>query len=103
MRRLETLLDQVADALIVGDFKSLAKLTPEIEAQVLDATDLTLADSLGIKAQRNARLLDAASRGVKAARLRLNEVVQGPTLTTYDSHGQKAQISMLVASRSHRV
>jgi hypothetical protein len=103
MDRLEMLLDQAAAALIAGDFGALAGLTTQIEAQSLATTDVKIAESLMTKAQRNARLLDAASRGVKAARMRLTEVVRGPTLTTYDSRGQKAQISAFVESRSHRV
>jgi hypothetical protein len=103
MEKLETLLDLAAAALIAGDFDSLTRLTPQIEAQDLATTDRKTAEVLQGKAQRNARLLDAATRGVKAARLRLNEVVRGPTLTTYDSRGQKAQISAFVETRSHRV
>jgi hypothetical protein len=103
MEKLETLLDLAAAALIAGDFDALTRLTPQIEAQGLTTTDRRTAEALQAKAQRNARLLDAATRGVKAARLRLTEVVRGPTLTTYDSRGQKAQISSLVESRSHRV
>jgi hypothetical protein len=30
---------------------------------------------------------------VKAARLRVAEITRGPTLTTYDARGQKAQIA----------
>lgn len=103
MEKLETLLDLTAAALIAGDFDALTRLTSQIEAQGLTTTDRRTAEALQAKAQRNARLLDAATRGVKAARLRLTEVVRGPTLTTYDSRGQKAQISSLVETRSHRV
>ncbi|WP_137109377.1 hypothetical protein [Rhodobacter sp. SY28-1] len=103
MERLETLLDQVAAALIAGDFAALARLAPQIEAQSLAGRDRPAAEALREKALRNERLLDAAARGVKAASLRFSEVVRGPTLTTYDSRGQKAQISALAETRSRRV
>lgn len=103
MENLETLLDLAAAALIKGDFDALTNLTPQIEAQKLVKTDRRTAEALQAKALRNARLLDAATRGVKAARLRISEVTRGPTLTTYDARGQKAQISTLAETRSHRV
>ncbi len=103
MEKLESLLDLAAAALIAGDFDALTRLTPQIEAQSLTSTDRKRAEALRAKAQRNERLLDAATRGVKAARLRLTEVARGPTLTTYDARGQKAQISTFAEARSHRV
>jgi flagellar biosynthesis/type III secretory pathway chaperone len=103
METLETLLDLAAAALIKGDFDALTNLTPQIEAQKLARTDRRTAEALQTKALRNARLLDAASRGVKAAQLRISEVTRAPTLTTYDARGQKAQISTFAETRSHRV
>jgi hypothetical protein len=103
MEKLESLLDLAAAALIAGDFQALSRLTPQLEAQSLNISDRGMAAAVQAKAQRNARLLDAASRGVKAARLRLTEVARGPTLTTYDARGQKAQISTFAETRSHRV
>ena len=55
------------------------------------------------KALRNARLLEAATRGVKAARLRMTEITRGPTLTTYDARGQKAEIAPLGLTPARRV
>jgi hypothetical protein len=103
MGKLESLLDLVAAALIAGDFEELNRLTPQLEAQSLNTSDRDRAEALQAKAQRNARLLDAATRGVKAARLRITEVARGATLTTYDARGQKAQISSFAETRSHRV
>ncbi len=103
MEKLEALLDQAASALIAGDFDALSRLTPQIDAQPLAGADRQTAEILMEKARRNERLLDAAARGVKAASLRFSEVVRGPTLTTYDARGQKAQINALAEIRSRRV
>ena len=92
MALLEDLLDQAAQALLAGNLDDLAALTPQIESAALPQDRVTAA-RLQAKAQRNARLLEAATRGVKAARLRVAEITRGPTLTTYDARGQKAQIA----------
>ncbi|WP_333816102.1 hypothetical protein [Tabrizicola sp.] len=91
--QLESLLDQAAAALTQGDLAALARLTPEIEAARIAPPDRASAERLQAKARRNARLLEAATRGVKAARLRMAEITRGPTLTTYDARGQKAEIA----------
>jgi hypothetical protein len=90
---LETLLDEAAAALMAGDLAALARLTPGIEAARITPADRTEAERLQIKARRNARLLEAATRGVRAARLRMAEIARGPTLTTYDARGHKAEIA----------
>ena len=101
--QLEALLDQAADALLTGDLAALARLAPQIEAARIAPASRTEAERLQRKAQRNARLLDAATRGVKAARLRMGEITRGPTLTTYDARGQKAQIAPLATEPARRV
>ncbi len=103
MEKLDTLLDQAAEALIAGDFAALTRLTPQIEGHNLANIDRPTAETLRAKALRNARLLDAATRGVTAARLRMAEIASGPTLTTYDARGQKALLSVVSELRSHRV
>ncbi|RYI35486.1 MAG: flagellar biosynthesis protein FlgN [Acetobacteraceae bacterium] len=103
MTPLEDLLDQAAAALLQGDLTALSRLTPEIEAARIAPVDRMGAERLHRKAQRNARLLDAATRGVKAARLRMAEITRGPTLTTYDARGQKAEIAPLALSPARRV
>jgi hypothetical protein len=103
MAPLETLLDDAARALLVGDLTALARLTPLIESASAAPLDPASAHRLQTKAQRNARLLDAAARGVKAARNRLSEISKGPTLTTYDARGQKAQIAPLGLVPARRV
>ena len=103
MTPLEILLDQASAALLAGDLAGLSRLTPLIEAASVAPCDRISAERLQRKALRNAHLLDAASRGVKAARLRLSEIARGPTLTTYDARGRKAQIAPLGAAPARRV
>jgi hypothetical protein len=103
MAPLEDLLDQAATALLAGDLAALVQLTPQIETASLAAPDRATAERLHQKAHRNARLLDAAARGVKAARLRLIEITRGPTLTTYDARGQKAELPPFGIDRARRV
>ena len=96
---LEDLLDRTRDALVAGDLAALAALAPRVEALTdslakLDARD---AQRLHRKASRNALLLQAAARGVRAAQGRFGEIVAGPTLTTYDSRGRKEAIAPLSA------
>jgi hypothetical protein len=100
---LEDLLDRAAEALLAGDLAQLSELTPRIEAAEPSARDRATAERLQAKALRNARLLDAANRGVRAARLRMVEITRGPTLTTYDARGQKAAILPHDPSAARRV
>lgn len=103
MRQLEALLDQAAQALVSGNLPELARLVPQIESANLQATDRPTADRLRAKAERNARLLEAAMRGLKSARHRVAEITRGPTLSTYDARGQIAVIAPLAAEPARRV
>jgi hypothetical protein len=101
---LEDLLDQVAEALLAGDLAALAALAPMVEAgaAALSAPDPANADRLRVRAKRNARLLEAAARGVKAALGRLTEIARGPALTTYDARGLKATIAPIGLAAARR-
>jgi hypothetical protein len=103
MANLEALLDAAAEALLVGNLAALSQLTPQIESVSITPPDRATAERLHAKAQRNARLLQAASRGVKAARLRVAEITRGPTLTTYDARGQKALVATSGLEPARRV
>jgi hypothetical protein len=103
MANLEALLDAAAEALLAGNLAALSQLTPQIESVSITLPDRATAERLHAKAQRNARLLQAASRGVKAARLRVAEITRGPTLTTYDARGQKALIATSGLEPARRV
>ncbi len=93
---LETLLDQTRDAVLAGDFAALADLAPQVEAEAgdLPRLDAAAARRLQQKAARNAQLLQAATRGIRAAQDRLEEICNGPTLTTYDARGKRAAIAL---------
>ncbi|MFN5998937.1 MAG: hypothetical protein ACK47C_05670 [Paracoccaceae bacterium] len=103
MKQLELLLDDAAEALLSGNLAALALLVPQIESIDVKPIDRTSAERLRSKAERNARLLEAASRGVKAARLRVTEIARGPALTTYDARGQKALIAPIGTEPARRV
>lgn len=89
---LEKLLDQTRDALISGDFSDLERFAAAVETLTisLPQLDRPMAERLRRKADRNAKLLQAATRGIKAARQRLSEVSSCPRLTTYDAKGRRA-------------
>ena len=101
---LDSLLDLAADALLRGDLAALAGLTQAIEAQAdTPPQDRAMAERLRVKADRNARLLQAAGRGVRAARARLADIAAGPVLTTYDSHGRRESVARLALGPTRRV
>ncbi len=92
---LDSLLDATRDALLAGDFAALAGLGAGVaaEADRLPVLDAVAAQRLRSKAERNERLLQAAGRGLRAARDRMAEIASGPSLATYDSHGRKASLA----------
>ena len=92
--QLEVLLDQTRDALIAGNFAVLSQLSAQVEvlADALPHVDRPTADRLRSKADRNARLLQAAMRGIKAARQRLSDISTASTLSTYDARGRREVI-----------
>jgi hypothetical protein len=93
-RTLDDLLDLTADALRRGDLAALPDLTQAILAQAdTPPRDQATADRLRAKADRNTRLLQAAGRGVRAARTRLGDITTGPVLTTYDAHGRRESLA----------
>ncbi len=101
---LEDILDQTRDALVAGDLAALASLAPRVAALADSLADLDprAAQRLHRKASRNAQLLQAAARGLRAAQGRFGEIVAGPTLTTYDSRGRKEAIAPLSALAPRR-
>lgn len=102
---LETLLDQTRDAVLTGDLALLADLAPRVAAMAEDLPhlDAAAADRLRTKAERNAQLLQAATRGVRAAQGRFKEIAAGPMLTTYDARGHKAAIAPVSAIAPRRI
>ena len=94
MTPLEHLLDRVRDALIAGDLAALSGLDLRMMAEVdhFSLSDAVAVRRLHRKAERNARLLQAAARGLGAARHRMAEITSGPGLATYDAQGRKAPL-----------
>lgn len=95
MARLEDLLDQAAEALLRGDLAALPALTEAIVSETESLAEAAPGvERLREKADRNARLTQAAARGVRAARGRLSEIASGPVLTTYDALGRRAAVTL---------
>lgn len=92
---LDDLLDQARDALVTGNLSALADLAPRVEAlaESLSQIDRPAAERLRRKADRNARLLQAATRGVRAAQQRWLEINTGASLVTYDARGRRETLS----------
>jgi hypothetical protein len=94
MSPLETLLDQTREALLSGDLAALSGLDDQIAAALdkLPVLGTDAARRVQRKAERNAKLLQAAGRGLRAARDRMAEIASGPSLATYDAQGRKAAL-----------
>jgi hypothetical protein len=92
---LEDLLDQAFAALLAGDLAALAGLDAQIDAAAgtLPTLGEGAARRLQRKAERNAKLLQAAGRGLRAARDRMADILSGSRLTTYDSQGRKSALA----------
>jgi len=95
-RALEQLLDRMHAAVLAGDIRDLATAAPELEAVLADfATlgDRGLGERLRRKAARNATCLQAAARGLRAARRRIAEIRSARDgLQTYDGHGKRTDM-----------
>lgn len=95
-RALERLLDRMHVAVLAGDIRDLATAAPELEAALANfATldDRALGERLRRKATRNATCLQAAARGLRAARRRITEIQSARDgLQTYDGHGKRTEL-----------
>lgn len=89
---LPALLDQVHDCLRRGDLAALPALTAALQEAETGARFASAEDLLKIRrlAERNAKSLIAARRGITAARRRIEEVISvARGLVTYDRNGQR--------------
>ncbi|MCF8510044.1 MAG: hypothetical protein K9G43_01235 [Rhodobacteraceae bacterium] len=100
MQPLEALLDDVRTAVRAANFSTLAQLAPQLEAALADLSEVSAKNDpatigrIKAKAEQNAPLLDAARRGISAARRRLEEVRRASKgLQTYDMRGHRAEIA----------
>jgi hypothetical protein len=89
---LEAVLQDVYLALRAGDLLRLEELCDRTEAALTHLsgpTDARMAERLRDLAHRNAACLEAAARGIRAARRRVAEIRDAQTGTrTYDGNGQ---------------
>ncbi len=93
--RLSAELDRLHLLLRSGNLGGLAAATQALEAELarLDPMDAAGLDLLRHKARRNAACLDAAARGVRAARRRLTEIRAIESgLGTYDDKGRRDEL-----------
>lgn len=90
------LLDQVHQALTGADYPALGPLTVQIEEEMarLEAgTDSATLRGLQAQALRNARCLQAATQGFRAARRRVEEIRAARSgLVTYGPKGRRAEV-----------
>jgi len=95
-RALERLLDRMHAAVLAGNLSDLATVAPELEAALAGLATLderALAERLRRKAARNATCLQAAARGLRAARRRIAEIRSARDgLQTYDGHGKRTEL-----------
>ena len=98
MKPIERLLDEIAEHVRQGSLGSLAQMSEKLDLAVADlSTTATKAEleRLRAKAEKNLRFLDAARRGIKAAKRRVDDartVAQG--LQTYDVKGKRSDITI---------
>lgn len=102
MAQLEMMLDDAARALASGDFAALGRLTPQIDPVKVASMDRPTAARVHVKALRNARMLEAAIRGVKLAQHRIFKITRGPVLVTYDANGQQVLLTQQEHELSRR-
>lgn len=94
---LERLLKDEREMILAGRLDELQEIAPRKADALSQLPDWQLpADKLAALAaqvNRNQALLDAAIRGMKAARLRIESVIGAAgTLSTYDRSGQKSDL-----------
>lgn len=101
--KLRDLFEREHDALVAGDLNGLDELA-QSKSQLISnlgaLRDVDAVQQLQQLATRNARLLEAARRGVVAARTRIQQIKSGGSeLKTYDRSGQMQTLT----SGAHQV
>ena len=98
---LADLLQQTRIALLDGDFEALDHLAHET-GLLIDSPlreDETELAQLRAMADENAALIEAAARGVTAAK---NRLARPDAFSTYDSHGQRGAVPRVDAGKTLR-
>lgn len=105
--QLEMALDAVHAALLAGNFDKLPKIVLETEGLLMrfqGLPDKTTAERLRLKANRNSQCLQAAARGLRAAKRRLAETAEtARSLSTYTSLGQRSDLGFGPATLIQRL
>ena len=95
--RAAQLLDAVHHALMQSDFATLERLGQALLAEIERPSQAFDPASLQVvrqKADRNARCLLAATRGIKSARRRVADIQNAANgLVTYDRSGKRAEVT----------
>lgn len=98
---LDQFLDDTRAALLAGDFAGLEALlqaAPPASAAVAGPD----AARLRVKAAHNARLIEAALRGLRSARGLPGHGARPALFSTYDAQGQRGLIGAMSADRARR-
>ena len=105
--RLEVVLDQLHQCILVADFDELPKILAETErlsAALVTLPNRSFAERIRYKASRNGQCLQASARGLRAAQRRLDEVNTATTrLSTYTSRGLRAEVGTCPGTLAQRI
>jgi hypothetical protein len=107
LERLEKLVGDTAEALRRGDLSAIGPLAAQTTA-ALEAlggeTEGARLQALREKAKKNALALEAAGRGVRAARRRLAEIVAARSgVQTYDNSGKTQRVGGVAGGMKTRL
>jgi len=99
---LEKLLDEEREKILLGDVVTVSRLTDQKETLLsrlaMTAKDERQLSRLRAKADRNKNLLEAALRGVRNVKQRLEDLRRGQgSLSTYNQSGQSQKLGGSVA------
>lgn len=107
LERLEKLVSDTAQALRRGDLAAIGPLAEQTSAALEDLggeTDGSRIEALRNLAKKNALALEAAGRGVRAARRRLAEIVAARSgVQTYDNAGKMQRVGGPVGGMKTRL
>lgn len=98
-KHTETLIQNVRKAVVEGDYAQLANLLPILQISEAEPFigDLAELRRLKAEAERTEACLFSALQGIRAARRRVDDVVEASRgLTTYDRGGHKATVRATV-------
>lgn len=93
---LEAILDEMRKCIKIADFSGLTVLALQLDqaVSIVRPKDADALQRLKRKAAQNATLLDAARRGIMAARRRLEDARRAANgLQTYDGQGRRFDVA----------